>query len=117
MALSKSICSELVDETNYITVSTLSNEVERIISNNLQKSTNGTYPAVDPESTNKIFRSIKEITERVDFYNNRPIILVSPKIRAPFRKLVEMVFPSITILSLNEIPNDVQIRAQAVVNI
>lgn len=117
MALSKSICSELVDETNYITVSTLSNEVERIISNNLQKSTNGTYPAVDPESTNKIFRSIKEIIERVDFYNNRPIILVSPKIRAPFRKLVEMVFPSITILSLNEIPNDVQIRAQAVVNI
>lgn len=117
MALSKSICSELVDETNYITVSTLSNEVERIISNNLQKSTNGTYPAVDPESTNKIFRSIKEITERVDFYNNRQIILVSPKIRAPFRKLVEMVFPSITILSLNEIPNDVQIRAQAVVNI
>ncbi|WP_099335556.1 flagellar biosynthesis protein FlhA [Clostridium cadaveris] len=117
MALSKSICSELVDETNYITVSTLSNEVERIISNNLQKSMNGTYPAVDPESTNKIFSSIKEITERVDFYNNRPIILVSPKIRAPFRKLVEMVFPSITILSLNEIPNDVQIRAQAVVNI
>lgn len=117
MALSKSICSELVDETNYITVSTLSNEVERIISNNLQKSMNGTYPAVDPESTNKIFSSIKEITERVDFYNNRPIILVSPKIRAPFRKLVEMVFPSVTILSLNEIPNDVQIRAQAVVNI
>lgn len=117
MALSKSICSELVDDTNYITVSTLSNEVERIISNNLQKSMNGTYPAVDPESTNKIFSSIKEITERVDFYNNRPIILVSPKIRAPFRKLVEMVFPSITILSLNEIPNDVQIRAQAVVNI
>lgn len=117
MALSKSICSELVDETNYITVSTLSNEVERIISNNLQKSMNGTYPAVDPESTNKIFSSIKEITERVEFYNNRPIILVSPKIRAPFRKLVEMVFPSVTILSLNEIPNDVQIRAQSVVNI
>lgn len=117
MALSKSICSELVDETNYITVSTLSNEVERLISNNLQKSMNGTYPAVDPENTNKIFSSIKEIIERVEFYNNRPIILVSPKIRSPFRKLVEMVFPSVTVLSLNEIPNDVQIRAQAAVTI
>ncbi|WP_195986926.1 flagellar biosynthesis protein FlhA [Clostridium sp. D53t1_180928_C8] len=117
MALNKSISASLVDENNYITVATLSNDVERLISNNLQKSVNGTYPAVDPESTNKIFNSIKDISENVNFYNNRPIILVSPKIRAPFRKLVEMVFPNIAILSLNEIPNDVQIRAQAVVNI
>ena len=117
MALSKTITSSLVDENNYITVSTLSNDVERLIANNLQKSVNGTYPAVDPDSTNKIFNSIKEISESIDFYNNRPIILVSPKIRAPFRKLVEMVFPHVAVLSLNEIPNDVQIRAQAVVSI
>lgn len=117
MALNKSICESLVDECNTITVATLSNEVERLIANNLQKSVNGTYPAVDPDNTNKIFSSIKEITESVEFCNNRPVILVSPKIRAPFRKLVEMVFPNVAILSLNEIPNDVQIRAQAVINI
>lgn len=117
MALSKGICSELVDDSNYINVATLSGEVERLIANNLQKSANGTYPAVDPDNTNKIFNSIKDISENVDFYNNRPIILVSPKIRAPFKKLVEMVFPSIAVLSLNEIPNDIQIKAHAVVNI
>lgn len=117
MTLSKSISASLVDENNYITVATLSNDVERLIANNLQKSVNGTYPAVDPDNTNKIFNSIKEISESINFYNNRPVILVSPKIRAPFRKLVEMVFPHIAILSLNEIPNDVQIRAQAVVSI
>ena len=117
MALNKSIASDFVDENNTITVATLSNEVEKLIANNLQKSVNGTYPAVDPDSTNKIFNSIKEIIESTDFYNNRPVILVSPKIRAPFRKLVEMVFPNVSILSLNEIPNDIQIKAQAVVNI
>ncbi|WP_024614874.1 flagellar biosynthesis protein FlhA [Clostridium sp. Ade.TY] len=117
MALNKSICNRLVDENNYITVATLSSDVESLILNNLQKSMNGTYPAVDPDSTNKIFTSIKEISESIDFYNNIPVILVSPKIRAPFRKLVEMVFPNVSILSLNEIPNDVQIRASAVVNI
>ena len=117
MALNKSIAVDFVDENNTITVATLSNDVERLIANNLQKSVNGTYPAVDPDSTNKIFNSIKEIIESTDFYNNRPVILVSPKIRAPFRKLVEMVFPNVSILSLNEIPSDIQIKAQAVVNI
>lgn len=117
MALSKGICSQLIDENNYINVATLSSDVERLISNSLQKSAHGTYPAVDPDNTNKIFSSIKNISENIDFYNNRPIILVSPKIRAPFRKLVEMVFPNVSVLSLNEIPNEVQIKAQATVSI
>lgn len=117
MAMSRGICSDLVDENNAITVATLSMEVENLIGNNLQRSINGTYPAVDPESTNKIFTNIQSITEDINFYNNRPILLVSPKIRAPFRKLVEMVFPNVTILSLNEIPSDIQIKAQGVVNI
>ncbi|MGX4600733.1 flagellar biosynthesis protein FlhA [Faecalimicrobium sp. JNUCC 81] len=117
IAMSRSICADLVDESNALTVATLSVEVENLISNNLQRSINGTYPAVDPESTNKIFTSIQSLTDSINFYNNRPILVVSPKIRAPFRRLVEMIFPNITILSLNEIPNDIQIKAQGVVNI
>ncbi len=117
MAMSRGICSDLVDEKNAITVATLSMDLENLIGNNLQRSINGTYPAVDPDSTNKIFNSIQSITEDINFYNNRAILLVSPKIRAPFRKLVEMVFPNVTILSLNEIPSDIQIKAQGVVNI
>jgi len=43
--------------------------------------------------------------------------VVSPKIRAPFRKLTEIVFPNLMVLSLNEIPNDIQIKAEGVVEI
>ena len=117
MAMSRSICAGLVDETNSITVATLSLEVENIIGNSLQRSINGTYPAIDPDTTNKIFSSIQNTVESIHFNNNRTILLVSPKIRAPFRKLVDMVFPNITVLSLNEIPSDVQIKAQGIVHI
>ena len=117
MAMSRSICAGLVDETNSITVATLSLEVENIIGNSLQRSINGTYPAIDPDTTNKIFSSIQNTVESIHFNNNRTILLVSPKIRAPFRKLVEMVFPNITVLSLNEIPSDIRIKAQGTVNI
>lgn len=114
MAMSRSICSDLVDENNSMTVATLSLELENMISNNLQRSVNGTYPAIDPDTTNAIFKNIQNITDDISFYN-RPILLVSPKIRAPFRKLVEMVFPNVAILSLNEIPSDIQIKSQGVV--
>lgn len=49
------------------------------------------------------------------FFDNQPVLLVSPKIRPAFRKLTEMVFPNLTILSLNEVPNNVEIRTEGVV--
>lgn len=117
MAMSRSICLELIDENNSIVVTTLSMDIENLVANSLQRSVNGTYPAIDPETTNQIFKGIQSTIESINFNNNRPIILVSPKIRAPFRKLVEMVFTNLTILSLNEIPNDIQIKSQGVINI
>lgn len=117
ISLSRTICSNLVDESKTMIVATLDIEVENLVANNLQRSINGTYPAVDPETTNRIFRSIQEVMQSVYFNQNIPVIIVSPKIRAPFRKLIEMVFPNLTVLSLNEIPNDIKIKAEGVVNI
>jgi flagellar biosynthesis protein FlhA len=117
MSLGRSMCSELIDGSKTIIVATLSPEVENMISNNLQKSMNGTYPAVDPDNTTRIFRGVQDTIESIQFNENRPVMLVSPKIRGPFKRLIEMVFPNITVLSLNEIPNDVQIRAEGVVTV
>lgn len=116
-SLARTICNPLVDESGMITVATLSSEVEEIISNNIQKSIQGSFPAVDPDTTGKILNSIKETLDSVAFYDNQAVVLVSPKIRSPFRKLIEMVFPNIYVLSLNEIPNDVEIKTEGVVSL
>jgi len=117
ISLGRTICNPLVDENNCITVATLSPEVEDLIASNIQKSMQGSFPAIDPESTGKILNAIKEVVNSVYFNENQPVILVSPRIRPPFRKLIEMVFPHITVLSLNEIPNDIEIKTEGVVNI
>jgi flagellar biosynthesis protein FlhA len=116
-ALARTICNPLIDEGRAITVATLDPRVEDVIANNLQKSMQGTFPAVDPDTTSRILGSIKNVLQSVYFYDNQPVFLVSPKIRPAFRKLIEMVYPNITVLSLNEIPNDVEIRTEGVVTI
>lgn len=118
MALGRTICSNLVDDDNSITVATLAPEVENIIASNIQKSSvQGSFPAIAPDVTNKILKSIKQVIDSVNFNDNQPAILVSPKIRPAFRKLIEMVFSNVAVLSLNEIPNDVQIKTEGVVNL
>ncbi|UYZ34226.1 flagellar biosynthesis protein FlhA [Clostridium beijerinckii] len=116
-ALARTICNQVVDENRTITVVTLDPVIEEIIANNTQKSVQGSFPTVDPDTTTKILTGIKNTVESVYFYNNQPIILVSPNIRTVFRKLIEMVFPHIMVISLNEVPNDVQINSEGVVRI
>jgi flagellar biosynthesis protein FlhA len=116
-ALARTICNTVIDENRSITVVTLSPQIEEIIAANTQKSMQGSFPAVDPDTTTKILNSIRDEVDRVYFYNNQPVILVSPNIRPVFRKLIEMVFPHIMVISLNEIPNDVEIRTEGVVSL
>jgi flagellar biosynthesis protein FlhA len=116
-ALGRTICNPLVDDSGAITVATLAPEVEDRVSGNIQKSMQGSFPAIDPDTTGRILSSIKNVLDSVYFYDNQPVVLVSPKIRPAFRKLIEMVFPNIVVLSLNEIPNDIEIRTEGVVTI
>ncbi|WP_291582939.1 flagellar biosynthesis protein FlhA [Clostridium sp. UBA6640] len=116
-ALGRSICNELVDESNSITVLTLSPDIENMVSNSIQKSVQGSFPAMNPDITTNIFKSLRDLLDVTYFNNNIPVILVSPKIRPAFRKLIEMVFPSLMVLSLNEIPNDIEIKAEGVVSV
>lgn len=116
-SLARTICNQIVDENKQITVVTLDPSIESIISSNIQKSAHGSFPTVDPDTTTKILKGIKNTIESVYFYNNQPIILVSPNIRPVFRKLIEMVFPHIMVISLNEVPNDVQINSEGVIRI
>lgn len=116
-ALARTICNQIIDENRCVTVVTLSPRIEEIISTNTQKSIQGSFPTVDPDTTTRILENIRNTVERIYFYNNQPVILVSPNIRPVFRKLIEMVFPHIMVLSLNEIPNDVEIRTEGVVSL
>lgn len=116
-ALARSICSSLIDENGVIRVITLNPKIEDVIANSIQKSVQGSFPAVDPDTTQKLLSSIKNEINSSYFNEGQPIVLVSPKIRPSFRKLVEMVFPNLYVLSLNEIPNDVEIKTEGVVNI
>lgn len=117
MALARTICNNLIDENNSITVATLSPDVENLIASNIQKSVKGSFPAIDPDSTTKILRSVRSTIDSVNFNDGQPVILVSPKIRPAFRKLTEMVFPNVSIISLNEVPNEIEIKTEGVVNL
>jgi flagellar biosynthesis protein FlhA len=116
-SLARTICKNLVDESRVIKIVAIEPQLEKLIAENIQKSFQGSYPALDPDTTKKIFESIKNNIEPNTFNNGQPVILCSPRIRPAFRRLIEIVFSEITVLSMNEIPTDIQIETVGVVHI
>ncbi|MGM9974661.1 MAG: flagellar biosynthesis protein FlhA [Clostridiaceae bacterium] len=116
-SLNRNISSSLIDESGKVIVATLTPELEVMLSNNLQKTPQSSFIMLEPDKTQRLFDNINKIIDTIYFNNNQPVILVSPKIRPAFKKLIEMVFPQIMVISLNEIPNDIEIKTQGVVNI
>ena len=116
-SLARTICNQIIDESKAITVVTLSPQIEEIVFANIQKSIQGSFPAVDPDTTTKILNSVRNTIDVTYFYNNQPVILVSPNIRPVFRKLIEMVFTHVMVISLNEIPNDIEIKTEGVISL
>ncbi len=116
-SLARNICNNLKTEEGFVRVVTLSNKIENLIGSNIQKTIQGSFPALSPDDTQSVFISINNMLDNIYFYEYQPVILVSPNIRPAFRKLTEVTFPHIAVLSFNEIPNDVEIRNEGVIDI
>ncbi|KPU44704.1 flagellar biosynthesis protein FlhA [Oxobacter pfennigii] len=116
-SLGRVICRPFVDETNSINVITMHPKLEQLINDNIHKSFQGSFPSLNPADTENIFKSIKNIVDSNMFYNNTPILLCSPRIRPALRRMTEMVFPEIPVLSMNEIPGSIGINSVGVVSL
>ena len=117
-SLGRSICESIVDENNMISVVTLSKDLELYLESTLKKSPRGLYPDVDPEITTKLYTKIQALLHKYDYVEDKCIFMVSsPNIRSSFRKLIELLFPRVMVLSLTEIPNDVKIKAKDVLSL
>jgi flagellar biosynthesis protein FlhA len=116
-SLGRLICKPYTDNNNTINVITLHPKLEQEISDNIHKSFQGSFPSLNPDVTERILTNIKSVVDNNVFYNNTPVILCSPRIRPAFRRMLEMVFPDIPVLSMNEVPGNMGINSVGMVSL
>lgn len=115
-ALKRTIVKNYLNHEEKLLVVTIHPELEDLIGNHIQKTMGGSMPILDPSIVTKIFDSVKETTEMLLRNGIEPVILASPKVRLAFRNLIAFNFPNIPVLSLNEVPNDIEIEGVGMVD-
>lgn len=114
-ALQRTIVRDYLNENGILNVVTLDPSIEELINNNIQKTMAGSIPVLKPEEVNRIFDNINNINNILLSKGIQFVILASPNIRVAFKNLINHNFPDISVLSLNEVPNDVEIESVGMV--
>jgi len=116
-ALSPQLTKQYVSDDKHLRVITLAQSVEQLIMNHIQQTEHGNFLALDPESQEKIVKSIIEQVEQASLQYDKVVILCSPTIRMYVKQLIERSLPDVAVLSYNELEPDVQVQSIGVVDV
>lgn len=115
-ALSRTIVKPYLDENGVLNVLTIHPDTEELLSQNIQKSTNGSIPILQPQVITNIFDSLQEQRQILLAQGIPHVILTSPKIRPAVNNLLNFNFPDVAVLSLNEVPNEIGLETRGLVS-
>ncbi len=115
-ALSRSISIAYTQDDGTMSILTMDKNVEDTIQTAIQLRDHGSYLALDPTIAQKILDSISSLIANYPG-GQQPALLVTPQVRPHVRRLTERYFPSLAILSHNEITTNINIQSVGTVNI
>ena len=92
-------------------VVTLDAELEKSIITSLTTGEHGMYLALSPDTMQSIITQLSEEVKKFNDFAQNPIILTSQVVRVHFYHLIEQFYPNVSVLSFNEINNNIQIQA------
>ncbi len=110
-ALGRTICQKYKNEEGNIPVLTVAPELESQIASAMHSTPSGIKVALPPNVSGRLLEQLAQNIDNMVANNQHPVILTAPNVRPAFRKLTEATFPSLAVLSYNEIVPGVDVYA------
>ncbi len=110
VALSRTITRRFC-EHGQLRVVTLDAEVEKRVISSLSKNEQGIYLAMGPDLMQSIVNQLADYLKKFSDLSQTPIVLTSQVIRIYLSRMLSQFYPSVYVLSFNEITSDVQIQS------
>lgn len=120
--LGSAICQGLLGEANALHVLTLDPAIESRFIQGVQNSrAEGSGQAagqfvLDPQMAEKFIGKLVQQAEKMMKSNLLPVLLCSPELRRHVRALSERVMPHLRVLSMAEIPHNIELKSYGVVS-
>ena len=85
-------------------------EIEDVIRGAIRRTSTGTYLSLDPNIAHDILEAIRRQVEILPPTAQKPILITDAEVRRFVRKMVELEFPELTVLSYQELAPELNIQ-------
>jgi flagellar biosynthesis protein FlhA len=107
----------LVDPQGELQVLTFDPAVEQTLAAAIRSIEEKPTLVLEPRLAEQVLRKLSEEVERMTRGNVRPVLLCAPNLRRHVRRFTERLVPQLNVLSLNEVPTQLNLRAYGVVKV
>jgi flagellar biosynthesis protein FlhA len=111
------ICQALADPQGEMHVLTFDPELEQSFAKAVRTVNQQTSLVLEPSFGERLLKRLSEEVDRMAGVNLKPIVLCTPNLRRHVRRFTERLVPQLSVISLNEIPNHVSLRAFGVIKV
>ncbi|QQE80821.1 flagellar biosynthesis protein FlhA [Alicyclobacillus sp. SO9] len=117
-ALSRQICHQFSIPGEPLSVITLAPAMEEQIQASLVQQDGGpAFIGIDPTEAQKIYRRLREETDKMSAAGKTPVLLAHPQLRLPLRRWLTRFIPELVVLSYNELDPTIEVESGGVVNL
>jgi flagellar biosynthesis protein FlhA len=88
-----------------------------MLTDSVQSTKQGLMLVVPPTESEKLFKIIGEQIENAQTAGHNALCLCSPNIRLALKRLTETTYPNLSVLSYNEISNNVEVCSTGMVRL
>ena len=117
--LGQAICQSLVGEATSLQVLTLDPSIESQFLQGVRVAGEPGAPpfALDPRLSEQLVKRLVQQAERMMKSNLLPVLLCAPELRRHVRALSERVLPHLRVLSMTEVPHNLELKSFSVVQL
>lgn len=109
-ALKRYISHKYTRGQSTLIVYLLDPQIEETVRSSVQHTSSGSYLALEPEITQEILAAVRNEVGNLPPSAQQPVVLTTMEIRRYFRKLVELEFPHLAVLSYQELSPEMNIQ-------
>jgi flagellar biosynthesis protein FlhA len=114
-ALRRTITGQYVNLEGELEVVTIDPKLEKMITESIQVTRQGNFPVMDPATTQSLVDGIGRVVDSLAKKGISPILLTSPAVRLPLKRLLDRFHLPVAVLSINEILPEVRVEAVGVI--
>jgi flagellar biosynthesis protein FlhA len=114
--LARTICSRLRDAEGRLFVLTLDPGLEDKLTAGIEHTERGLFIRTPPQTIEKLCEGINRELPKLTRGGRRPVLLVSPQIRAGLKQMTAANLPRLHVLSFGEVTRDTKVEIVGIVN-